>query len=164
MLDFRETYQYQNLAGREVDVAIRFSEQPDPSLVGRRLKPFRVSVYGVERFSKLDGSEMPWISWNIPQGESAHDRWIQGVDPKGRIVSRNSTFLAQGHAASLGVGVAALPDAYVKANPALADLVKLTEGWEIPAWILTHEEIRYVPRVRVVIDKMANALNEFSGN
>jgi len=63
------TYAYADLSRRDADLAIRFSETPDPHLVGRRLPPFRDAIYASAQyvrentFKPEDGSAR-WIGWS----------------------------------------------------------------------------------------------------
>lgn len=160
-IDIHESYVRQSLNKRETDIAVRITEQPNDGLVGIRQEGLQFSVYGIRKYKRRPSTGWPWISWSLPQ--YPHDEWISEYDPKGRIVTRTGSMLSHAKLASKGVGVAVLPDAYVRSQEALSNLVRIESVWDKQSlWVLTHAELRNVPRVqqtmRVIADSLRHTL------
>ena len=156
-IDLHESYARQSLNNRETDIAVRITEEPNDGLVGIRQEGLQFSVYGVRKYQRKSSSGWPWISWSLPQ--YPHDEWISEYDPKGRVVMRTGSMLSHAKLASKGVGVAVLPDTYVRSQDALSNLVRIDPVWDKQSlWVLTHAELRNVPRVQQTMRTIANSL------
>ncbi|WP_411892559.1 LysR family transcriptional regulator [Yoonia sp. SDW83-1] len=157
VLDLRPTNDYLSIDRRETDVAIRVIDKPHDSLVGRRLPPIQLGVYAPPDAAK-GGAGLPWLSWNLPRGVSEIDNFILAQEPDARIVARVDSFMSHARLATLGLGRTILPDAYVARHLALASLVRLGDAMETAAWVVTHEELRHVPRVGEVMAAVVRGL------
>lgn len=156
-VDIYESYARQSLNRRETDIAVRITEEPNDGLVGIRQEGLQFSLYGVRKYRRKPSSGWPWISWSLPQ--YPHDEWIAEHDPKGRIVMRTGSMVSHAKLASMGVGVAVLPDAYVRSQAALSNLAKIEPVWDKQSlWVLTHAELRNVPRVQQTMRAIADSL------
>ncbi|MEO0569248.1 MAG: LysR family transcriptional regulator [Pseudomonadota bacterium] len=160
-LDMRPGNTYLSIDKRETDVAIRLGGSPTEGLVGRRLAAIQTAVYGTEpkRLTK-DGSS--WLSWNFPRGLVANDAFINTIDPNGRVVARVDSMITQAKFVDTGAGLARLPVAFVEARSDLAGLKRLADAPPVEAWVVTHEELRNVPRINVVMQAVAEAFGRFS--
>ena len=136
---------------------MRITEEPNEGLVGIRQEGLQFSIYGLPKYKRKPASGWPWISWSLPQ--YPHDEWISEYDPKGRIVMRTGSMLSHAKLASLGVGVAVLPDAYVHRRTELSNLIKIRSVWDAQSlWVLTHAELRNVPRVQQTMRAISDSL------
>ncbi len=155
-LDLRPSNTYLSLEKRETDIAIRLSESPSVGLVGRRLSPVHTAVYGTAEAAEKDGG-YTWLSWRFPKGLTANDAFIDQFDPKGRVVARVDSMITQARYVAEGIGVARLPKAYVAQRADLNALQSLGDAPSEPAWVLTHEELRNVPRIKEVLAAVVSA-------
>ncbi len=155
-LDITESYARQSLNKRETDIAVRITEEPNEGLVGVR-QELQFSIYGLAKFKRKPASGWPWISWSLPQ--FPHDEWISEYDPNGRITMRTSSMLSHAKLASMGVGVAVLPDVYVRGRAELSNLIRIRPVWDPQSlWVLTHAELRNVPRVQQTMATISDTL------
>ena len=156
-IDIHESYARQSLNQRETDIAVRITEEPNEGLVGIRLEGLQFSVFGTSKYKRNSRSSgWPWISWSLPQ--YPHDEWISDYDPKGRIVMRSGSMLSHAKLANKGVGVAVLPDTYVSNQETLPNLVRIEPVWDKQSlWVLTHAELRNVPRVQQTMRAIADS-------
>ena len=160
-LDMRPGNTYLSIDKRETDVAIRLGGSPTEGLVGRRLAPIETAVFGIGVKSlNVDGCS--WLSWNFPRGLVANDAFINTVDAKARVVARVDSMITQARYVAAGVGLARLPIAFVEARSDLVDLRKVADAPPEEAWVVTHEELRNVPRINVVMHAVAEAFSRFS--
>lgn len=148
-LDIRESYFKHSLENQEVDIAIRMAKDPNEGLVGCRHQ-LKISIYGVESWREVKERGWNWVSWNL--SHSVLDRWINEVDPRAKVVARSGSILSQAVLAQQGLGVVAIPDIWIERQPNKLGLVKIDDGWVNEFWVLTHEELRDVPRIKAVMD------------
>ena len=160
-LDMRPGNTYLSIDKRETDVAIRLGGSPTEGLVRRRLAAVDTAVYGAQA-QRLTDKGSPWLSWNFPRGLVDIDAFINTVDPNGRVVARVDSMITQANYVAAGAGLARLPTAYVEARTDLAGLKRLADAPSVEAWVVTHEELRNVPRVNVVMQAVAEAFARFS--
>ena len=61
-----------------------------------------------------------------------------------------------------GFGIAVLPSFFAERDPELVRCVEPMAGDLTALWLLTHERLRQVPRVRVVMDFLAERLTRMA--
>jgi len=150
-----------NLSKREADVAIRISNDPPDSLVGRRVVKLATASYAsvdyLARMARPDGkSDLTWIGWDDPVSDP---QWVRdGPYPEIPARNRINHSMLQLEAAKAGMGMAVLPCFLGDAERSLRRVApeRATPLWEI--WLLTHEDLRRTARVRLFMDFMANAI------
>lgn len=162
VFDLRPTNSYLSFERRETDVAIRIAEAPHEGLVGRRLGRLTLGFYAPVALAER-ALALPWLSWNLPMGLTTIDAAIAARDSEGRIVARVDSMMAQARLAATGMAAAVLPDAYVAAHAELSNLVRIGDAGDVGAWVLTHEELRDVPRVKIVMRALVEAFGEMDG-
>jgi DNA-binding transcriptional LysR family regulator len=154
-----------NLSHRDADVAIRASNQPPESLVGRRIATIAWAVYGPRKmagetgFAPLDFAG-PWIGFGDPIQSNNGAKWLQGHVRDDAIAVRVNSMLGIVEAISAGLGVAIIPCFTGEARP---DLVRLSPPVPEAAsglWLLTHPDLRGAARIRAFLDFMAAELNK----
>ncbi|MFC0283830.1 LysR family transcriptional regulator [Camelimonas abortus] len=156
-----------NLSRRDADIAIRATDRPPETLVGRRIGRIAWAVYGRRAdFPDADGATPPQpgagVSWIGLGGELAAIRPARFVrDLAGgddNVGFRVNTVRALAEAVSMGLGVAPLPCMCGDIRP---DLVRLSQPYNDIAtslWLLTHPDLRNAPRVRAFMDFVGGEL------
>jgi DNA-binding transcriptional LysR family regulator len=149
-----------NLSRRDADIAIRATEQPPPTLVGRRVAGIAWAAYGRAE--------------DVPQPEAVADiaghRWVAPCDEMTglksiaylrervaaeRIVYRVSSVLGLAEAVENGIGLAYLPCFVGDRCPTLRRLTSPIDALADDLWLLTHADLRHAVRIRVFLDMMA---------
>ncbi|MBV8662056.1 MAG: LysR family transcriptional regulator, partial [Hyphomicrobiales bacterium] len=102
-----------NLSRRDADVAIRATNEPPESLVGRRICTMRWALYGLPRLVAEFGPDLvaraPWLGFAGGHAPARARRWLEeAVEPR-RQACRIDSVLALAEAAEAGVGAAVLP-------------------------------------------------------
>jgi DNA-binding transcriptional LysR family regulator len=154
-----------NLSKRDADVAIRATDSPPETLVGRRVARIEWALYG--RAADFAGPEAVGLqqlygrSWVAP-GEglgalSATRSITEHVRPE-RIAYRVNTVLGLAEAVEAGIGIGPLPCFIADARPALVRLAPPEPGWAADLWLLTHPGLRHAARVRVFLDFLAGEI------
>lgn len=156
-LEIRESYSEDKIERGETDIAVRLSGNPNQGLVGRRVANVTMSVFGVQELGVYLKNQA-WISWSLRAGRQRNDAWITSISEGARITSRTDSLVSQARLAAEGVGIAALPDALVRSDPRFARLQKIQSGWSEELWVLTHSELRHVPRINAATKLISDAL------
>ncbi|GLQ16457.1 LysR family transcriptional regulator [Maritalea porphyrae] len=150
-----------NLTRREADVAIRISNDPPDSLVGRRLVKYATSTYAsAEYLATHDLKNNPeaasWIGWD---DQTPDPQWVRESDFPA-VPVRHKIFhpLSQMEAAKLGLGLTMLPCFLGDTEPALQRVPQASVTPSREIWILTHEDLRQTARVLQFTDFIAKGM------
>ncbi|MDX3805369.1 LysR family transcriptional regulator [Bosea thiooxidans] len=158
-LDILIGNQAANLSKRDADIAIRATDNPPETLIGR--KPARIAwaLYG--RRADFPGPELPssedlWQRQWVSLGEqftmmSAVRYLARHVAPE-RVVYKLNTVLGLAEAVEAGIGVGFLPCFIGDTRPGLARLAAPNPDLSADLWLLTHPDLRHTPRVRLFLD------------
>jgi DNA-binding transcriptional LysR family regulator len=165
--DFRRAYpeisldvvvanQALNLSKRDADVAIRATERPPETLIGRRVASIAWAVYAASAKApthfdlQSDGPDAEWIGFGDNLANLKAAKWLK--EHGGRVVYRLNTVLGLAEATAAGMGLGVMPcfmggsnEGLTRLTPPLADVV---EG----LWLLTHADLRATARVRAFMD------------
>lgn len=153
-----------NLTKRDADVAIRPARNPPETLVGRRVAKVAFAIYGQRRYlARRKTQDLKGQRWILPDDSLANTaaaQWLKSELPDVEVALRTDSLLAAAQAARAGIGLAALP-CYL--GDTLSELV-CVEGpvtaMETALWILTHEDLKHVARIRAFSDFAAEAFKE----
>jgi DNA-binding transcriptional LysR family regulator len=154
-----------DLARREADVALRVTESPAQSLVGRRLASVASSIFASRDYLARhpDASDLEaqaWLGFDGSLAEIPMARWMREHVPRARIVARFDSSLLAWAAVRAGLGIAMLPCVVADADPGLRRVAPdfLLRGSEL--WALTHADLRSAARVRAFLDFIRDAILE----
>jgi DNA-binding transcriptional LysR family regulator len=151
-----------NLTKRDADIAIRTTNQPPEMLVGRRICRIATAIYGSKIYLKASGkindlSRHTWIGADdsmMPESS----QWLEKAFPGVRCQYRVNTLVGILTAVKEHLGLAILFCFMADADPELQRVHPLIPELAKDLWMLTHEDIRNVTRIRTFIDFMGNAL------
>ena len=150
---------YLDLSKGEVDVAFR-SGDTDDELVGRKIAESIWAVYASrdyverrgrpERIEELAGHRLVGLDESLANHRAV--KWLKEVAPDATMAARINSVLGLVSAIKSGVGIGPLPIALGDAEPDLVRVLgpvpELTRNWRI----LTHPDLRRVPRVAAFFD------------
>ncbi len=164
------TNRTENLLRRDADLAVRMFAPTQKALVARRAGKIAVGLYA--HTSYLANHPAPRAMRDLLQGHVliGTDRQpgaIQVLQAHGLEVTpasftfRSDSDLAQYSAlrAGLGIGVCQVPLA--RRSPALQRLLPRFEV-ELETWVVTHEDLRNVRRVRIMYDHLVKELGAYA--
>lgn len=151
----------------QADIAVRYSESPPESLMGRRLGRFPVAVYagvgsGYAR-PGMDLSQAPWIRWQAPWRQSPLETWVDETYPGNTTVARVDSYTAVSALVTAGVGIAILCPLLAEHDPKLVRLTPDIDVAALSVWLLYHPDLKDVRRVRVVADALTQAMQKRLG-
>ena len=161
-LDVVLSNQALNLSKRDADVAIRATDNPPETLVGRRVATIAWALYGraadfpqPEAFDLVSLYDRTWVALGDNLAALKAARFVrERVGPE-RIVYRVNTVLGLTEAVEAGIGVGPLPCFIADARPALVRLAPPNPDFSTGLWLLTHPDLRHSARVRAFLDFMA---------
>jgi len=155
-LDVVVSNQPLNLSKRDADVAIRATERPPQTLIGRRAASISWAVFAAsgkapDHFDPVsDARDAEWIGFGENLANLKAAKWLK--EHGGRLVYRINTVLGLAEATAAGLGLGLLPcfigaktPGVTRLTPPLPDVV---EG----LWLLTHADLRQTARVRAFMD------------
>lgn len=158
-------YRQQSLSRRQADVALRWSNRPEPHLLGRKLVRVDYALYGAQCLVARVGrraalKKFPWIAWDPGSGARVTDAWVQKEVPEARVLCRYDSALAMHAAVKSGAAVAFMPCAYAERTEGLVRLRPVEKSFSYDIWSLTHPDLANTARVRAF---MSHAGEYFEG-
>jgi DNA-binding transcriptional LysR family regulator len=161
-LDILLSNQSLNLSRRDADVAIRATDHPPETLIGRRAARIVWALYGRaddmpdrRGVDAMDSLTRNWVTLGEQFGAFKMVKWVTTHIPPQRIVYRVNTVLGLAEAVESGIGIGYLPCFIADARPALRRLAPPEPDYGTDLWLLTHPDLRRSPRVRIFLDFLA---------
>lgn len=160
-----------NLSRRDADIAIRASDSPGETLVGRRLANLSWAVYARDDAPLTEEEtadpkllfRRDWVALGDPLGYVKAARYVRDHVPAERIALRSSAVLGLTEAVEQGIGIGPLPCFIADQRKGLVRLLPPNPDFATGLWILTHPDIRHAPRVRAFMDFCGNELAKRKG-
>ncbi|MGO9604680.1 MAG: LysR family transcriptional regulator [Candidatus Binataceae bacterium] len=157
-------YRRLDLSRRQADLAIRNLKPDDPRLVCRRIAGFGLSLYASSdylarrrkprRGEGLAHHELVAWTYILPARRSQ----FMGENIDGaRISFRSNSTSALVRAVAEGFGIGFLPCYLADAEPGLIRLWPEVPSVMQPLWLIHHEDLRRVARIKIVADAIADA-------
>ena len=161
-LDIVLTNQALNLSKRDADVAIRATDQPPETLVGRRAATIAWALYG-RAVDFPDGAPADetslhgrdWIALGEHLASLQAVKYVRAHVAPERVSYRVNSVLGLAEAVENGLGIGHLPCLIGDARPALVRLAPPDPALAAELWLLTHPDLRHAARVRVFLDFLA---------
>jgi len=151
-----------NLSKRDADVAVRATDSPPETLVGRRLATINWAFYGrLEDFPDPQPPDLvtlygrDWVGLGDDLSGLKVTKFVREHVAPERIAAKLSTVLGLAEAIESGLGVGAIPCLIGDANPKLRRLADPRPEFSAGLWLLTHPDLRRSARVRVFLDFVA---------
>ncbi len=153
-----------SLTRREADVAIRATNRPPENLVGRAVSGLAFAVYGSASLlghgpEAEDFDRHPWVGLDESFDHTNLARWMKRTVPASAIGYRVNSVAGLVEAVRAGVGLGLLPCGVVDRDPAFRRIGAPVPEADAKLWLLTHEDLRQMGRVRAFLDFMADALS-----
>ncbi len=154
-----------NLSKRDADVAIRATDNPPETLVGRRVATIAWALYGrtvdfpaapqPEDFDSPALYDRPWVALGDNLAGLKAARFVRDRVAPENIVYKVNTVLGLAEAVEAGTGIGPLPCFIADAKPGLVRLSEINPDFSAGLWLLTHPDLRQSARVRAFMDFMA---------
>jgi DNA-binding transcriptional LysR family regulator len=149
-----------DLARRDADVAVRFFRSRHENLVVRRAAEMSHALYASKRYlgrravKTADDLRDHPILTTSPGPNVVEATWVDRLTGGARPAFVTNMTMALVEAARAHAGIAVLPRYLGDPDPALRRLPMPDEPRE-PIWVTVHRDLKHTPRVRVVLDFLA---------
>jgi molybdate transport repressor ModE-like protein len=157
-----------SLAQREADVAIRLTNSPTDTLIGKRVVTVASAIYGSPAYLtrlRQQGGEAKWIGVECCGFHKAWTKQSCAIADHNFISDDTLLTLA---AIREGLGVSILPCFMGDADPRLERYAEPDPAYHLGLWVLLHPDLKRTARVLAFRDHMVNAINDqrdlFEGN
>jgi DNA-binding transcriptional LysR family regulator len=161
LIEIDTSQQLRDLGAGEADIALRVTKNEQPAgVVGRRICVDEWTLYcsqdyaarhGVpKRRADLKGHAL--VAGGGGHVARAYDAWIRELGLEDQVAMQQPSSIGLLSAIRSGFGIAVLPCLLGDGEPDLIRCLRPREGHGRVMWLLTHERVRYTPRVRAVID------------
>ena len=151
---------------QNVDVAVQMQAFEQDELIVRKLATVTFSLYGSESYIArwgmphrddcLAGHHVIILrdDWDL----AAQAEWLSEIGHRVKVVLRSETYETQHKATVCGGGLAVLPCFSADTEPKLCRLEMFGPLPDAEIWLGVHRAHRDAPRIRIVIDSIANAI------
>lgn len=153
------------LTQRDADLVLRPTNQPQQTLVGERIGCIESAIYGSRTYLErhpFDESVLPGEHvWVVPDESFVHlatGRWYRRNLRRAATTLRCNSLLAMCSLVRAGSGLAVLPCYLGDQAAELQRLSDPLEGESIDLWLLAHQDLRRMARVRVAQDFLTERL------
>ncbi len=154
-----------NMSNRQADIAIRATPSPPEHLVGRQLRTIAWSVYGSEAYEHESGlpnnleelQNHRLIGATGGMSSLPGFNWLEMNHPK-QIHVRCDDLVSMSYFAESGQGLAFLPND--QQRPEIKKLFTFEPGETSNLWLLTHPDLRYVERIKLVMQHLTKSFSE----
>ncbi|MBD2841250.1 LysR family transcriptional regulator [Erythrobacter rubeus] len=161
-LRVQTSYRFVDLDRSEADVVVRGAFQPPDHLVGRRLYPNCVAYYANREY--LETTPRDQLCWIAPGPEARMPGWLENSPfPEIPIAISIDDITARHRALVKGLGLSRGACFMADPEPGLVRLGDAPPEAQQDIWVLTHPDLRYTPRIRLVMDHVASAMTKKRG-
>lgn len=148
--------QMADVTNEKIDIVFRAEMNPKPSLWGHRLAELGHSYFAHRSLIETFGSpltEAACVPLVIHDGQtSSSQEETCALFPEGRTVARSNSLEATAALIASGVGVGRLPHLVARGYPELVPVARPDSSPPRSLWILTHKDMRSVPRIAAFIE------------
>ncbi|MCF8481263.1 MAG: LysR family transcriptional regulator [Rhodospirillum sp.] len=147
-----------DLDRRRADIALRLSRPEQPDLVARKVGELVFRFYGAPGFVPRE-KNWPIIGYEETTAHYPQWRWLEPRLAGRPVVFRSNDLTAHAVAARGGLGVALLPR-FMGEEAGLVVLASQESPPSRDIWMVVHDDLRSVPRVRLVMDELARIVGD----
>lgn len=154
-----------DLARGEADVAIRATDRPEgPGLVARKLLDAPWGVYATKGYVEAHGRPTSFedvanghriIGGEGPLRTIEALQWFESFVPAEAVAARANSFPAMIANLRAGTALGVAPSGIFDRDPTMVACLTLPERFWGNVWLVTHERVRRLPRVRALMDFIA---------
>ncbi len=155
-----------DLLKREADIAVRLTQPKQSSLIAKKVAPVELGLFATPQF--LEKHQMPKTFKELAQnspfiGDDRRDAIVQGLAARNLPQPKNVAFATDNDLAQLAAIRAGLGIGICQAQLARrSNLVRVLPGLVIylECWVVMHEDLKTLQRLRLVFDYLTNALGK----
>ena len=149
-----------SLTNREADIAIRLSNEPPETVIGKRVITVSSTVYGSSDYLKKHRENKDDLKWLGVTCCGFHKTWTkESCDVENHQFNCDDALLTLA-ALREGLGVSYLPCFIGDIEPTLRRFCEPDRKFDLGLWVLMHPESKSNVRVLAFRDYMINAIEE----
>lgn len=159
------------LSKREADIALRVTNSPPDTNIGKCISSFAFAVYATPEFLENCNHDEKNYSWILSDNANEwfpHSFWKEMKTKTARSVFTSNSIQAVFDACKQGIGIAALPCFMGDAEENLVRVIHPDIATVKELWILMHPDLRNTTRVRKMMlflhENLSKLSDLFSGN
>ena len=161
-----------SLSKREADVAVTLSPPREGRLLTRKLTDYRLSLYGAPAYldarppirTRADMGEQRFIGYIEDLLYAPELDYMEAPDVDIQVRLKSSNLIAQLQATLAGAGLCVLPDFIAETEPSLVQVLPGDVGLTRSLWLVTHQDLKALARIRAVTDFMVEAVKAAKGS
>jgi len=149
-----------SLSQREADVAIRLTNSPPDTLIGKRVVTVASTIYGSRDYlahTRERANDPQWLGVTCCEFHKTWTRQSCGDQPHHFISDDTLLTLA---ALREGLGVSILPCFMGDTDPQLERVSEPDPAYDLGLWVLIHPDLKRTARVLAFRDYMIETINE----
>ncbi len=163
---------FRNLTSKEVDISIGLSHPKSNKLKSWKLSNYKIQLYGSKSYIKenqiieyvSDLSNHKFVSYIDDMIDFPELKYLQETIANAKIVFRSNNLQAQLNAVKQGVGIAFLHSFIAKNEKELDVILKENINLTREYWIIIHEDLINLKRIKVVVDFIINVFDNEKTN
>jgi DNA-binding transcriptional LysR family regulator len=144
---------------READIFLSFFRPEGRGLDAEMIGKFNLHLYAARTYldkrgvptSRADLREHDFVGYVNDLIQVDTVRWLDEVIVNPNLVFHSTSMISQMHAASSGLGIVLLPTFAVPSRLGLERLPIQDVKVEREIWLSAHQDLRYIPRVKAVV-------------
>ncbi|SFJ12489.1 LysR family transcriptional regulator [Caulobacter sp. UNC279MFTsu5.1] len=160
--------QQQDLLRGAADIAVRMVRPTQDALVARRLADTHLGLYAHRRYLEAEGAPatLDALADHALIGFDKGTPFLRGLvqhvplPPQG-FAFRADSDLAQLAAVRAGFGIGFVQHGVARRDPDLVPVCPGQIGFDLPVWLVMHEDLRATLRMRAMFDHLAEGLSAF---
>lgn len=150
---------FASLQHSEADIVVRLNRPEEANLVARKVGMMPFGLYASAEYVAMTKPEdYALIVLDVGREQSVNQQWLNDLLGQREPVLVTNTPDLQWGAACAGIGVAVLP-VFMGQKGGLVALSSHELVMEREIWLVTHEDLRHSPAVRVVMDFLLTCFN-----
>ena len=161
-----------SLSNREIDISVTLSRPTTGKLISKKLADYKLQLFGSDDYLKKhshinsinDLSKHNFISYVDDLIDFPELKYLQESYKNAKIVFRSNSLQAQLNAVKQGVGIALLHNFIAKNENNLKIILKDEIQISREYWIVVHEDLIKLKRIRVVLDFINEVMIEEKSN
>jgi len=152
-----------NIAQRETDIALRFSQSPPEDMVGRKLFTLPVALYAAVDYEideSIDLADHPWIRWDKPFLNSPIEQVAEKMTHKSSTTLYVTTYHSITNLIRNGAGIGILSSWFADKDPKLKRITPDIKDGAMDVWMLIHPDLRGVKRIKAITDMLISLFEQ----
>lgn len=141
----------------QADISVRPTQTLPEDMAGETRSDLAFAAYS------RSGAAKTWLGLSGPLARSAPAQWMATHVRQDQITTGADSFLVLRELALLGMGTAILPVFVGDTTAGLLRRPTAMPGISVPIWVGTHSDLRDVPRIRIVRDRILDYLSQRAG-